>query len=247
MKSLEDKVIIVTGGVRRIGETITRHLHSHGAHMVVHYNTSFEQAHILQDQLNEIRKDSITLLQGDLRNIAAMKNTLRNIIYQMGRLDGLINNASRFYSTPLCSTNEDQWHDLIDTNLMAPYFLSQAIAPYLAKTQGSIINITDIYADRPLHSHSVYSASKAGLVSLTRSLASELGPQVRVNAIAPGAIIWSEHDNDEIAHQRFISATPLKRTGTPADIADAVYFLVTAADYITGQVINIDGGRSASV
>ncbi|MGI9311463.1 MAG: SDR family oxidoreductase, partial [bacterium] len=159
--------------------------------------------------------------------------------------DALINNASLFFPTPLRSADEEQWRRMMDTNLKAPFFLSQAAAPYLKKTRGAIINITDIYADRPLLAHALYCASKAGLWSLTRSLAQELGPEIRVNAIAPGAILWPEHDTDELAHQRMVSRTPLKSAGDADDIAGTVQFLLADAPFVTGQMIRVDGGRTA--
>jgi len=241
---LSGKIVLVTGGARRIGEGIARHLHMHGARLLVHYDTSYDQAVDLREELNGVRPDSLEIIQGSFRNIAELKINLRHIIHDLGGLDCLINNASRFYPTPISSTRDDQWDDLVTTNLMAPYFLSQAAAPYLKKNRGSIINITDIYAERPLPGYSVYSASKAALMSLTRSLASELGPEIRVNGIAPGAILWPEHDNDEVAQQRIIARTALKQIGNPGDIAKTALFLIASADYITGQIINVDGGRS---
>ena len=241
---LEGSIVLITGGARRIGETIARHLHGHGARLLVHYHTNAENAQRMQWQLNAIRPDSVEIIQGDFRDIAQFKIDLRHAIHRLGRLDCLINNASRFYPTPISSTGDEQWNDLIGTNLMAPFFLSQETAPYLKINHGSIINIADIYAQRPLPEYSVYSASKAGLVSLTRSLAWELGPEIRVNAIAPGAILWPDHDIDEIARQRIVSKTALKQVGNPSDIAKAALFLMTSADYITGQILNVDGGRS---
>jgi pteridine reductase len=162
----------------------------------------------------------------------------------MGRLDVLINNASAFFPTPPCETGEQQWNTLLDTNLKAPFFLSQAAAPHLDKTQGSIINLIDIYAERPVQSHAVYCATKAGLASLTRSFAQSLAPEVRVNGIAPGAILWPENQHDEVAQKRLISRTPLRRAGDPQDIADAALFLIQGAPYITGQILTVDGGRT---
>jgi len=162
----------------------------------------------------------------------------------MGQLDVLINSAAAFYPTPVGEATEEQWHHIMNTNLRAPFFLSQAATPYLRKTNGCIVNIADIYADRPLADHPIYNAAKAGLVSLTRSLARDLGPEIRVNAIAPGAIMWPAQGVDELAKQRMISRTPLKQMGEPMDIAQAICFLIRDAGFMTGQVLNIDGGRS---
>ncbi len=241
---LSGRLILVTGGARRIGEAIVRHLHMHGARLLIHYDTSHSEALDLKEELSSTRPDSVEIIQGSFRDIAELKINLRHTIHDLGGLDCLINNASRFYPTPIASTGDDQWDDLITTNLIAPYFLSQTTAPYLKKSRGSIINITDIYAERPLPGYSVYSASKAALMSLTRSLAIELGPEIRVNGIAPGAILWPEHDHDELSQQRIISKTALKQIGNPEDIAKTVLFFLSSADYITGQIINVDGGRS---
>ena len=244
MTSLAKKVILITGGTRRIGLEIVRALHNQGANIIVHYNSSEREARDLEYELNSVRADSIKLIQGKLEDISAIRGLARDCIIKMGQLDALINNASAFFPTPISSATEDQWQDIMDVNLKAPFFLAQGVAPYLKKSRGCIVNITDIYAERPLENHPIYSASKAGLVSLTRSLARDLGPDIRVNAVAPGAILWPENDGDEISHQRLISATPLKRRGEPGDIVKAVEFLLTGAEFITGQVINVDGGRT---
>jgi pteridine reductase len=244
MTTLQNKVALVTGGSRRIGASTVRMLHQYGMNLVVHYRRSANEAEALRAELCDKRPDSVMLVRGDLSEIAKVRNLVRKSAAEMGRLDALINNASAFFPTPISSATDDQWQSIMDTNLKAPFFLSQAAAPWLRKSRGSIINITDIYADRPLADHPIYSASKAGLVSLTKSLASELGPEIRVNAVAPGAIMWPENDNDEISHQRLISRTPLKSIGDPDDIARAVRFLLADADFITGQVLRVDGGRT---
>ena len=244
MTTLNNKVILITGSTRRIGLEIVRSLHNQGARIIVHYNHSDRQARDLESKLNTVRPNSILLVQGNLEDISAIRSLARNCIIEMGQLDALINNASAFFPTPISSATEEQWQNIMDVNLKAPFFLAQGVAPYLKKSRGCIINMTDIYAERPLENHPIYSASKAGLVSLTRSLARDLGPEIRVNAVAPGAILWPENDGDELAQQRLISATPLKRRGDPQDIVKAVEFLLTGADFITGQVINIDGGRT---
>ena len=186
MTLLHDKVALITGGARRIGAATARALHAQGMRLIVHYRSSPWDAEALCDELCQIRADSVTLVRCDLNDIAKLKQLVREAIVAMGRLDVLINNAARFFPTPLHSTTEDQWDALIHINLKAPFFLAQTTAPYLAKQGGSIINITDIYADRPLEDHSIYNTTKSGLTALTRSLARDLGPDIRVNAVAPG-------------------------------------------------------------
>ncbi|WP_423908435.1 pteridine reductase [Candidatus Spongiihabitans sp.] len=246
MNHLENKVVLITGGCRRIGACTARYLHQHDMRIIIHFNNSAVDAEQIRSELCEIRPDSVRLIQGNLGDIAKVKYLIREAVNALGQLDALVNNASAFFPTPIASSKESQWQTIMDTNLKAPYFLSQAVAPYLKKQNGCIINITDIYAQRPLLDYAIYSASKAGLVSLTKSLANELGPEIRVNAIAPGAILWPENDTDEISHQRMISKTPLKRAGEPEDIAKTIHFLLANSNYITGQVINVDGGRSIS-
>jgi len=245
MTNLQDKVALITGGSRRIGAATARRLHDAGMRLVIHYRQSADAADELRAELCERRADSVILIRGDLREVAKVKSLVRQCVSEFGRLDALINNASLFQPTPLARAREADWQALVDTNLKAPFFLAQAAAPHLAKTRGGIVNITDIYAGRPLAGHAIYCATKAGLQSLTQSLAQELGPEVRVNAVAPGAILWPENDTDELAHQRLLSRTPLKRKGDADDIARAVRFLLADADYITGQVICVDGGRGA--
>ncbi len=244
MTSLQDKVALITGGSRRIGASAARRLHGCGMRLVIHYRRSADEAEALRAELCARRPDSVMLIRGDLTEIAKVKNLVRQCAGELGRLDALINNASAFFPTPIRSAGEDQWRAIMDTNLKAPFFLSQAAAPYLKKTRGAIVNITDIYADRPLAEHAIYCAAKAGLWSLTKSLAAELAPQIRVNAVAPGAILWPEHDTDELSHQRLVSRTPLKSAGNADDIAAAVKFLLADAGFITGQMINVDGGRT---
>ncbi len=246
MNNLKNKVVLITGGCRRIGACTARYLHQQGMRLIIHYNNSAIDAEQIRSELCQIRADSVRLIQGDLGDIAKVKHLIRETVNALGQLDALVNNASVFFPTPLASSKENQWQTIMDTNLKAPYFLAQVVAPYLSQQNGSIINITDIYAQRPLLNYAIYSASKAGLVSLTKSLANELGPEIRVNAVAPGAILWPENDTDEISQRRMISKTPLKRAGEPDDIAKTIHFLISHSDYITGQVINVDGGRSVS-
>ena len=237
---------MITGGARRIGASTARYLHGWGMRVIIHYRNSASQAESLRRELCRIRPASAFIIQADLGNISGLEGMLHTAVDQAGRLDGLINNASTFFATPLASCNERQWDELMDINLKAPYFLSRAAAPFLEKTKGTIINITDIYAQHPLPAYAAYCASKAGLVSITRSLAQELGPDVRVNAIAPGAILWPENNDDADARQQLISRTPLQRIGDPGDIARTAHFLISHSDFITGQIIDVDGGRASA-
>jgi pteridine reductase len=242
--TLEGKVVLITGAAHRIGATVARTLHGAGARIVLHYRGSREGAQRLQQELNGRRAESVVLVQADLHQTEKLSALVREAREAWGRLDVLVNNASTFYPTAVGEVGEAEWSDLIGTNLKAPFFLAQAAAPHLRRQRGCIINIVDIHAERPLRGYPVYSIAKAGLVMLTKAMAGELGPEVRVNAIAPGAILWPESDMDEVTKQRIISRTFLKRQGSPLDIAKAALFLVRDADYMSGQVLTIDGGRS---
>ncbi len=241
--SLQGKTALITGAAHRIGATIARHLHQRGANIVVHYRKSLQAAEQLQAELHVERPDSVSLVQADINKTDSLPRLAGEAAARWGGLDILINNASTFYPTEVGEVTEMQWDDLIGTNLKAPFFLSQASTPYLRETQGTIINIVDIHAERPLKAYPVYSMAKAGLVMMTRALASELGPDIRVNAIAPGAILWPEHEMDEETRLKIISRTFLKKQGDPSDIARAVLYLIDAA-YVSGQVLTVDGGRS---
>ncbi len=241
---LADKVALVTGGARRVGAQIARKLHAQGMNLVIHYRSSEQEAHRLQQELHDIRSESVMLVRGDLlRGPKLSQNLVYETMEAFGRIDVLINNAATFYPTPIGEAVEKDWEDLIGTNLKAPFFLAQAAAPHLKVGQGCIVNMADIYGERPLKDYSIYSVAKAGLIMLTKTLARELGPEIRVNAVAPGAMLWPEDGIDEMNKQRMISRTPLKRIGKPDDIAETVLFLVGDADFITGQVIAVDGGR----
>lgn len=242
-KGSTQKTAIVTGAAKRIGAAIARELHDMGMDVVIHFNASADDAGLLAGELNSIRSGSVHLLQADLKQPDACRNLIKHAHAINGRLDVLINNASAFYPTPLQACTVSDWDELMDVNLRAPFLLAQASAPCLARSGGSIINLTDIYACQPLDEHIVYNVSKAGLIMLTKSLAKELGPDVRVNAISPGAILW--HDNmDESEKENILAGTSLKKQGAARDIANAVRFLIDHADYITGQVLVIDGGRN---
>lgn len=247
-QTLDGKVVLITGAARRVGAAIARRLHGAGAKVVVHYHRSEREAQSLRDELNAIRADSVALIQADLLNLSGLAEMIRNTVARFDRLDVLVNNASTFHATPVGEIAESDWDSLVGTNVKAPLFLSQAAAPYLRKAMGCIVNITDIHAERPLKNYVVYSLAKSALAGLTLSLARELGPEIRVNAVAPGPILWPEDDSfDELARQRVISHTLLKRAGDPEDIARSVLFLVADAPYVTGQIIAVDGGRSINL
>jgi pteridine reductase len=247
--ALDGKSVLVTGGAKRVGGAICRRLHAAGASVLVHYRASALEANALQTELNTRRAGSIALAQADLLKLSAVNKLVEIAVEQFGRLDAVINNASSFFATPVGEISERAWDDLIGTNLKAPLFLAQAAAPELRKARGCIVNIIDIHAELPLAQHAVYTAAKGGLLALTRALARDLGPEVRVNGIAPGTILWPEDERwgDELARQRIISRTALKRVGEPDDVAKAVEFLVANAPYVTGQVLAVDGGRSVSI
>ncbi len=242
--TLDGKVVLITGAAHRIGAATARILHASGANIVLHYRHSLAGAEALQKELEALRADSVSLVQGDLLDTATLPALVEQAYAAWGRLDVLVNNASTFYPTPVGTVTEVQWDDLMGSNLKAPFFLAQAAAAHLKTERGSIVNIVDIHADRPLKEHPVYSMAKAGLVMMTKSLACELGPEVRVNAIAPGAILWPENDMEDSTKARIIERTFLKRQGSPQDIARAALFLIRDAHYTSGQVLNVDGGRS---
>jgi pteridine reductase len=241
---LKKKVALVTGGARRVGAHIVRTLHAQGMYVAVHYHSSQAAAQALQYELQTSRPGSVLLLRGDLHEGAELfQEFVERTVKTFRRLDVLINNASAFYATPVESASGQQWDDLLGTNLKAPFFLAQAAARQLKATSGCIVNIADIYGERPLKRYPIYSIAKAGVFMLTKALARELAPEVRVNAVAPGPILWPEQGLDEAGKVRVIARTALKRMGDPDDVARAVLFLIRDAGYITGQVIAVDGGR----
>jgi pteridine reductase len=246
--ALNGKVVIVTGGAKRVGAAISRRLHAAGASIVVHHHSAKAEAQALQAELNAVRANSSATVQANLLNAAELPELVRTTVTRFGRLDVLVNNASSFHPTPLGDIKVSDWDDLVGTNVRAPLFLAQAAAPHLKKAGGCIVNITDIHAERPLKHYVVYSVAKAALAGLTRSLARDLGPEVRVNGVAPGPILWPDDGSfDEVARQRVISHTLLKRAGEPEDVAAAVYYLVAESPYVTGQIIAVDGGRSINL
>jgi pteridine reductase len=240
-------VVLVTGAARRVGAEIARTLHAAGARVAIHYRASAAAANELAARLNALRADSAATFAADLLDVDALPRLVETVVAHFGRLDVLVNNASSFYATKVGAVDTAAWDDLIGSNLKAPLFLAQAAAPHLDQSGGCIVNITDIHAERPLKGYPVYCAAKAGLLGLTRALALELGPRVRANAVAPGPIEWPQGTNDfpPEARTAIIAHTLLKRTGSPADIAQAVKYLIFDAPYVTGQVINVDGGRTA--
>lgn len=243
---MQDKVVLVTGGAKRVGAAICRGLHSAGATVAVHYRYAENEALALQSELNGLRPGSAEVFHADLLDLAVLPMLVNAVIARFGRLDALVNNASSFYPTPLAEVNQQNWDDLLGSNLKAPLFLAQAVAQELRHRHGCIVNITDIHAERPLHGHLIYNVAKAGLAALTRGLAVEMSPQVRVNAIAPGPILWPECEAwaNEEQRRKIVAHTLLKHVGEPEDIAKTVVFLIQDAPYITGQVIAVDGGRS---
>ena len=227
---MQGKVVLITGGAKRVGAAICRRLHGEGANLMIHYRSSAAEAEALRDELNRKRLDSVALAQADLHDVEQLPELVAATVKRFGRLDVLINNASSFYPTVVGEIGEKDWHDLLGTNLKAPLFLSQAAAHPLRHSHGCIVNITDIHAERPMKSYVVYSIAKAGLVALTKSLAHELGPEVRVNAVSPGPIMWPEDPTfDEQERRRIVAHTLLKREGSPDDIARAVLFLIKDA------------------
>ena len=243
---MNQPVALITGAARRIGATIAKYLHDEGYNLVLHYNNSSEDTQKLCDSLNQQRKNSCIALQADLREISSVEELGKKAIAHWQRLDALINNASSFYPTPVGEITPNDWQDLIGTNLQAPLFLSQACAPSLKLTKGCIINIADIHGERPLSRHTVYCIAKAGNIMLTKSLAKDLAPEIRVNGIAPGTILWPENAaeiSDEI-QEIILKRIALKKIGDPTDIAKTILFLLKDAPYITGQIIAVDGGRN---
>lgn len=242
--ALQNKCALITGAARRIGASIAAHLHAAGANIAIHYRLSELAAIELRDRLNDARADSAEVFQADLNADDQLHSLIDAVKHWSGRIDALINNASSFYATPLGTITAGQWDELIGSNLRAPLFLSQAALPMLQETHGCIVNIVDIYAKRPLSDHVVYGIAKSGLEMLTRSLARDLAPTIRVNGVAPGAILWPENGINSDDENKIIEQIPLGRQGEPQDIANAVLYLVRDARYVTGQIIVVDGGRS---
>jgi pteridine reductase len=238
------KNVLITGAAKRIGAACARLLHSEGCNVFLHYRSSEEAALQLCHELNQIRPDSAQIMQADLLNMSELESLAGAACAAWDGIDALVNNASAFYPTAMSDVTEQQWDELLGGNLKAPFFLAKALSKDLAKKNGCIVNIIDIHAERGLLGYPVYSIAKAGLAAMTKILAKELGPKVRVNAVAPGAILWPENGLPELAKAEILQRVALKRTGEPQDIAKSVLFLIKDADYITGQIIVVDGGRT---
>lgn len=236
-------VALITGSARRIGAAIARRLHVAGYDLALHCRSSRDDMAALTRLLEAARPGSTLVLQADLAEFDRLPELVAQAVGRFGRLDALVNNASSFHPTPLGQATPAQWDALFASNARAPFFLAQAAAPHLLAAQGAIVNLTDIYGERPLREHTIYCMAKAALIMMTRSFALELGPSVRVNAISPGAILWPEDASDTAAQQAMLGRTPLGRTGTPEEVAEAVRWLLQDASYCTGQVLHLDGGR----
>ncbi len=244
---LSGKTVLITGSAKRIGACTSRRLHTTGMNIIIHCHASVQSANTLAEELNQHRKNSAYVIQGSLDNESIYTTLINQAIDCWGRLDVLINNASTFFPTPVGNITLDNWNTLINSNMKAPLFLSQAAAPALKRTRGCIINMVDVHAQRPMSEHTVYCAAKAGLTMITQSLAKELGPDIRVNGVAPGAILWPEDGLSEQTRTQILERTALKHPGEPDDIAKTILFLIRDASYITGQIIAVDGGRSLNI
>jgi pteridine reductase len=246
---MQDGAVLITGAARRIGAAIARGLHAAGARVVLHCHRSLAEAERLRDELNALRPGSAAVVQADLLEVDNLSMLVEEAAQAFGRLDALVNNASSFYPTPFGAIGQSEWDDLMGSNLRAPLFLAQAAAPRLREARGAIVNLIDIHAERPLKDFVVYSIAKSGLSGLTRALALEMGPEVRVNGVAPGAIIWPDGDEHFAPSERsrIMEQTPLRRIGSPDDVAGAVKYLLFDAPFVTGQILAVDGGRGIHI
>ena len=243
----ERPVALITGAGRRVGAVIARTLHAAGYDLALHYRHSIDDARTLAAELEQQRADSTLLLQAELADLPALPRLIEQLLAHYGRLDALVNNASAFYPTPVGTATLAQWNELFASNAQAPFFLSQAAIPALREARGGIVNLVDIYAERPLANHPLYCMAKAALAAMTRSLALDLGPDIRVNGIAPGAVLWPGDGKPYADQQSMLARTPLRRAGSPDDVAGAVLWLLRDAPFVTGQIIHVDGGRTLSV
>jgi pteridine reductase len=238
------KNVLITGAAKRIGAVCARSLHNKGCNVFLHYKSSKEAALQLCYELNQIRPDSAYMMQADLLNMEEVESLVSEACTAWGKIDVLVNNASSFYPTAIADVSEQQWDELMGSNLKAPFFLAKLLSKMLADNRGCIVNMVDIHAERGLMGYPVYSIAKAGVVAMTKILAREFGPTVRVNGVAPGAILWPDKDVSEQEKQEILQRVVLRRNGEPADIAKAVWFLIKDADYMTGQILTVDGGRT---
>ncbi len=240
-------VALITGAARRVGAVIARTLHAAGFDLALHYRHSVDDARALASELESQRAGSTLLLPADLADLSALPAIVETLLARYGRLDALVNNASAFFPTPIDSATPQQWNELFASNAQAPFFLSQAAVPALRNARGAIVNLIDIYAERPLAGHPLYCMAKAALAAMTRSLALDLSPEVRVNGVAPGAVLWPGDGKPYDDQQAMLARTPLQRAGTPEDVANTVLWLIRDAPFVTGQIIRVDGGRTLSV
>lgn len=240
-------VALITGGAKRVGAEIARTLHAAGYDLALHFRSSVKDAAKLTGELEDQRPHSTITIQGELAEPESWPTMIELVMDRYGRLDALVNNASAFYPTPVGSATTAQWNELFASNAQAPFFLAQAAVPALRKTRGAIVNLVDIYAERPLANHPIYCMAKAALAAMTRSLALDLAPTIRVNGIAPGAVMWPSDGKPYDDQQAMLARTPLQRAGSPQDVADAVLWLLRDAPFVTGQIIRVDGGRSLSI
>jgi pteridine reductase len=237
-------VVLITGAARRVGSATVRHLHAAGYDLALHYRNSASAVEALRAELEAARPDSTLAIRGELADIERLPELVAATLTRFGRLDALVNNASAFYPTPIGAASVAQWNDLFASNAQAPFFLAQACVPALQKSQGCIVNMVDIYAERPLAEHPLYCMAKAGLAMMTMALAKDLGPDIRVNGVAPGAVLWPESGKDYADQNELVARSALKRIGTPDDVAIAVLYLIRDARFVTGQILRVDGGRS---
>jgi len=242
-----EKTALITGAAQRIGAATARKLHQLGFNIVIHYRSSEAAANKVAEQLNQLREHSAVCLQADLTSVSEVQRLAIEAEKIWGRIDVLVNNASSFYPTPIDQATEAHWSAIIDSNLKGPFFLSQALSTPLKDKQGCIVNIVDIHSEKPMRKHAIYSIAKAGVAMMTKTLARELAPDIRVNGVSPGAIMWPEQETSEQTKKSILNRVPMQRIGDSSDIARTVAFLVCSAPYITGQIIAVDGGRSLSM